>query len=399
MSDLPQKFTDARFKLGFIRPYLGRILYALKPVLTTTMPYGMATDQWLRLYIHPEYLERYSPDETLAVLYHETQHPLRRHGARTIAWGFEPFLANLAGDMTINPGIREETYGHKTEKFTLPAGVVYPEIPPWGYPVGLSMEDYYERLLKQAQAEGGEGHGPGHGDCGSAADGHHRPWEQPDMGEDGTSQAEQDLIVRKVAEDTLERQRQRGNVPAYLVRWAGDLLTPTQNWKTIVAAAIRHSQQVISGKTDYTFARRSRRQDPRIIWPGMISPVPNVAGLLDTSGSMSQEEIRQGLSEFKGVLDSVHLGGIHFLAADAAVHLSKRIFSAAQMVAVGGGGTDMRVGIEAATKLRPRLDLLIVFTDGETPWPEAPPPMRVIVVKVGTGGSVPAWAKAIQIPG
>ncbi|MGB9372573.1 MAG: VWA-like domain-containing protein, partial [Jiangellales bacterium] len=46
----------------------------------------------------------------------------------------------------------------------------------------------------------------------------------------------------------------------------------------------------------------------------------------------------------------------------------------------GGGGTDMRAGIEAASRARPRPDVLIVLTDGYTPWPERPPAGMALVV-------------------
>ena len=41
----------------------------------------------------------------------------------------------------------------------------------------------------------------------------------------------------------------------------------------------------------------------------------------------------------------------------------------------GGGGTDMGAGLDAAAALRPRPDLIIVLTDGFTPWRPAPPPV------------------------
>ena len=41
---------------------------------------------------------------------------------------------------------------------------------------------------------------------------------------------------------------------------------------------------------------------------------------------------------------------------------------------LGGGGTDMGAGLAKAAELRPRPDLIIVLTDGYTPWPSAPPP-------------------------
>jgi hypothetical protein len=65
---------------------------------------------------------------------------------------------------------------------------------------------------------------------------------------------------------------------------------------------------------------------------------------------------------------------------------------------LGGGGTDMGVGLAKATELRPRPDLIVVLTDGFTPWPnEAPKGIRVIVGLMDPSGSVPPWAKAIPI--
>ena len=48
----------------------------------------------------------------------------------------------------------------------------------------------------------------------------------------------------------------------------------------------------------------------------------------------------------------------------------------------GGGGTDMRVGISAA--LEHGANIIIVMTDGYTPWPEAAPRgTKVICCLVG----------------
>ncbi|MGW4501482.1 hypothetical protein ACWENR_23070 [Micromonospora sp. NPDC004336] len=40
---------------------------------------------------------------------------------------------------------------------------------------------------------------------------------------------------------------------------------------------------------------------------------------------------------------------------------------------VGGGGTDMRVGLAASAALRPKDGIVIVATDGDTPWGDIPP--------------------------
>ena len=67
----------------------------------------------------------------------------------------------------------------------------------------------------------------------------------------------------------------------------------------------------------------------------------------------------------------------------------------------GGGGTDMRVGIRAAHQQRPRPDVIVVFTDGHTPWPDAPPPgSAMIAALLGRDRRdlppTPAWATRVE---
>lgn len=61
----------------------------------------------------------------------------------------------------------------------------------------------------------------------------------------------------------------------------------------------------------------------------------------------------------------------------------------------------MGAGIEAAAALKPRPSVVIVLTDGYTPWPEQPPPgVRVVVGLLSQGGeawSAPQWARVVQI--
>ena len=77
--------------------------------------------------------------------------------------------------------------------------------------------------------------------------------------------------------------------------------------------------------------------------------------------------------------------GVTVLSCDAAVHTVARVRRARDVRLGGGGGTDMRVGLAAAAELRPRPDLVVVLTDGYTPWPERPPDRR------GRGGRA-SWA-------
>ncbi len=46
---------------------------------------------------------------------------------------------------------------------------------------------------------------------------------------------------------------------------------------------------------------------------------------------------------------------------------------------IGGGGTDLRAGFAKALRANPRPDVVVVLTDGQTPWPEHRPPCRTVV--------------------
>ncbi|MBW3627645.1 MAG: hypothetical protein KY412_08580, partial [Actinobacteria bacterium] len=120
------------------------------------------------------------------------------------------------------------------------------------------------------------------------------------------------------------------------------------------------------------------------------------------------EQLAQVLAEVEGLLRSVGVGRgqLRVLAGDAAVHTARRVSRASQVDLVGGGGTDMGAGIEAAARLRPRPAVLVVLTDGMTPWPaEAPKGMQVVIGLVddgprARGGQVwatPAWARVVHV--
>ncbi len=251
------------------------------------------------------------------------------------------------------------------------------------------------------------GPSPAAGRCGSCATGIPEHWEDPpplEGGPEGVGRAEAELIRREVARRILEHSRSRGSVPGQLVRWAEEKLRPKVDWRRELAAAIRCAISDVAGQTDYSYRRPSRRQgvvgDGMVILPALRQPVPEIAIVVDTSGSINDKMLSQALAEVAGVLRAIgQRDGVHVLAVDAAVQSSRRVFNTSQVWLVGGGGTDMGVGISAAERLCPRPEVCIVVTDGYTPWPaQRPRGMRVIVVLLDEGGSpVPEWARVIRV--
>jgi len=154
------------------------------------------------------------------------------------------------------------------------------------------------------------------------------------------------------------------------------------------------------GAADYSYRRPSRRQAivPNVVLPSLRQPLPEVAVVVDTSGSMGDNLLARALAEVAGVLRACGLRqGVTVLAVDAQVQACRRVFRPEQVRLAGGGGTDMGAGIEAALRLRPRPQVVIVLTDGYTTWSDEPPPGVWVVVGLLGGGTAPDWARVVQI--
>ncbi|MEU9379422.1 VWA-like domain-containing protein [Streptomyces sp. NPDC048255] len=86
------------------------------------------------------------------------------------------------------------------------------------------------------------------------------------------------------------------------------------------------------------------------------------------------------------------------LACDADVHAVTRVTGAEQVTLAGGGGTDLRVGIPAALALPDRPDVVVVLTDGFTPWPAESPACRLIAALLGEGAPAPpGWVETLRV--
>ena len=397
----------ARYKLTHLFPYLHDAVFSL--ILTPKKGFQtMAVDKFWRCYYdNDELRKKWDVDQVCAVLYHEINHLIREHHMRGEPLGPRNQQKwNIAGDLEINDDIKLDPVLGKH----FPKEAILPET--FQLPDNLLAEQYYQQLPKdeggQGQGDGKDGEkgepGPMSGDCGSAADGQSQDYEEPAPGDggQGVNEAEAEIVRDKVAEAVQEAVDKRiGNVPGDLKRWAEKRRTKTIDWRKELRASIKKAMAQKSGATDYTMTRPSRRDYGDIIFPSLVDPIPAVAVVIDTSGSMGNSEIAQAIAETGKILSSLgSREGVTVLSVDAQVHTCKRVFKENQIKLDGGGGTNMGVGIERAAKLKPRPEIIIVITDGYTPWPDrAPSGSKVIVAltREESRHSCPGYAKIIVV--
>jgi hypothetical protein len=128
-------------------------------------------------------------------------------------------------------------------------------------------------------------------------------------------------------------------------------------WQQVLHAAVRRGVGWGQGQVDYTYSKISRRQHAvgKAIVPALRRPVPAVAVVIDTSGSIDDGLLAQALGEVKAVLASLAVpdSSVTVLAVDAAVHAVQPVRDVREVRLAGGGGTDMGAGITGGTGLPP----------------------------------------------
>lgn len=377
------KLLAARYRAAADRPYLAAALYALTIVATDDVP-TMGVDKHWRCYVSPAFVARTAVPELAGVWIHEVAHLLRDHHDRAANLPREQRRShrrvNIAQDCEINDDLL-------ADGLPLPADRVEPRT--FGLPEGRLFEEYLPQLPADV------------GYCGSGAHGEPSPWDIPGS-DGGVSGVEADALRRTTAEAIRGHLRTRGTVPGGWQRWAEQILAPVVDWRRVLAGAVREAVAWASGAVDYTYRRPSRRSAALrgVVLPSLRRPLPHAAVVIDTSGSMTGDDLAAALAEVTGVLREVGVGGnrLAVLACDAEVQATARVTTAEQVTLAGGGGTDMRVGIRAALAAPQRPQVVIVLTDGYTPWPAEPPGCRLIAGLIGAEPPAPPrWVEPVHI--
>lgn len=377
-----------------------------------------SVDKYGRVYYNPELIEKATLEQRVGIVVHETLHLLLKHYSRAEKIGASGKAWNAAADMEIHsqrklqkllsPDNWIETGNHQVwhsgTLHTMGIKGVFPEA--YGYKNGKLAEYYYKRLSEDESEPDSSMGSPLESDSpGSGVDNQPAPWEQgPPNGKNapGLHEDEMESVVHKVADKVSKSSKARSEIPGGLLRRFEEILEPPKaNWQQLLRQNLRDAVTWVRGNVRYTYSQFNLRQtavpQKGLVLPGRKSPVVEVSVVVDTSGSMGDGRLNRCASELQGIL-SVGSRPVTIVAVDAQVGNIQKVRRLEEVdLGKGGGGTDMRVGIEAALE-KGNPNIIVVLTDGYTPWPSKPiPGVKLLACIINGRPGSAEWIPTVHI--
>lgn len=377
-----------------------------------------------RLDVNPDFYMGLTPEWRLGIVKHEVLHICFFHLLRHDEFEDQE-VANWAMDMEINQYIdakylpakemskadfdakyngmieelvekfksgqlKREDFMSELSKINIPPrGVYIEDYAEKGWDLKAGTRYYYDKMMeakkeKQQSAGRGEdsksgsGEGKGEGTTGCAAadqaiermkdnvpEMYNHEWEDFDK----LSEAEKKLLVSQVnfhLKEIAQSIKSRGTIPGEMQSYIDSLFElkkPKFDWKSYLRRFAGGSYKT------YTVLQRRKPNKRFEENPGIkIKDRNHILVGVDTSGSVSDDELREFLNEihhiFKAGTD------VTLCQFDAAIKNIGPFNPKTEVKIYGRGGTDFEPIVEYANANTRKYTSLIIFTDGEAPAPE-----------------------------
>jgi len=342
------KFSNldkAKVQLLGQSPFFATLLLGTPLVETKDIPTA-ATDG-RKIFYNPDFIDSMPVSQIQFVLAHEVGHMMYEHPMRNGDRIHRVF--NMAADYAMNQLLVDDG-------FDMPSsGLIDSKY------IGMSAEQIYPLLIKdmedgKPQPEDGMGN---------------------DLMEPGTAaeQAEAKSQMRRMVAQAATAARMAGKFSAGLAKFVDQVLNPVVPWQDLL-----RDYMTRTNKDDESWRHRNRRFHNVYLPARHSERMGEIVIIVDTSGSIGQKELDQVAAEITSIADTVKPELIRVVYVDTEV-AGEETFECGEAIKLtpqGGGGTDMVVGLEHVSKYDP--EVVILITDGYTPWPTSEPEYPLIVV-------------------
>jgi len=354
------KLITARVGLLLRHPFFGNMATRMNLIDASEWCQTLATDG-RNFYFNLEFVDKMNPKECEFGFAHEVLHNVFDHLGRRD--NRDPILSNIAADYAVNQILKDERIG---------------EVPDWikifqdNKYRGMSYEEIYADLEKDAikidiselgelldDHLDGEGEGEGSGEGDEDKDGKGRP----------KLTAEEKKQIRDEIKEAMVAAAQSagaGKVPAGIARYIQVFTEPKMDWRQMLRMNI---QSIL--KSNFSFSRPNRKsQHSGAILPGMLNEETiDVSVAIDMSGSISNKQANDFLSEVKGIMDEYKDFKLDLWCFDTEVYNYAKFTGDTSDEIMdyeckGGGGTDFEANWNFMKNEGIEPKRFIMFTDG-----------------------------------
>jgi predicted metal-dependent peptidase len=310
-------------------------------------------------YYNSRFVDMLKPKELEFLFGHEVLHCVYDHFGRR--GDRDPQLFNIANDYCVNADLKK----HRVGEFITSVPCLYnPEYE------DMSSEEIYDVLYENAEKidinqlleklldehldgddETGGGDKDGNGN---------RPRMSAEERAKVRDEIKEAMLAAAAASDGA------GNIPAGVKRILQDLTAPKMSWRELLRMQLESTL-----KSDYTWMRAGRKGwHMDAIMPGQKpDELIDIAVMIDASGSIDPNMLRDFISETQGIMEQfqsykIHVGTFDTRVYNAVQYDSENLDSMADYQVEGGGGTDFDCIFEYLKEEQIEPKRLVVFTDG-----------------------------------
>lgn len=352
--EVREMLVTARVGMLLRASFFGNLATRLKLVNADEWCATAATDG-RNFYYNTRFIQMLKPKEIEFLFGHEVLHCVYDHFGRR--GDRNPRLWNVANDFAVNGDLKKHRVGefitsvpclYDAKYDGKSSEEIYDDI--YENAEKISIDDLVDRLLDD-HMDGDQGEESGEG-----------------TGRPQLSDEEKAKIRDEIKEAMLSAAQTSGpgNIPAGVKRMISQLTEPKMNWRELLCMQLESTI-----KSDFTWARISRKGwHLDAVMPGMKNDeLIDIAVAIDMSGSISNAQGRDFLSEIAGIMEQFNSYRIHVFCFDTEVYRpaqfnSDNLDTMDDYELAGGGGTDFECIFHYLKDAEIEPKRLVVFTDG-----------------------------------
>ena len=358
-----EKLIATRVKLLLRHPFFGNMATRMKLIDATEWCSTLATDG-RNFYYNNDFVTELTPAQCEFGFAHEILHNVFDHMGRRN--GRDPQLSNIAADYAVNQILKDERIGEIPSVIQIYQNDKYR---------GKSYEEIYDILYEQTEKidvsslgellddhldgdEGSEGSG-NQGEEEIDGSGKGRPKLTPEEKKQIRDEIKEAMVAAAQAAGA-------GKIPVGIARLITDFTEPKMDWRQILRMNI---QSIF--KSNFSFSRPNRKsQHCGAILPGMMNEETiDISVAIDMSGSISDKQAHEFISEVKGIMDEYKDFKLDLWCFDTQVYnYAKFTGDTADEIMTyevkGGGGTDFDANWQFMKENDINPKKFIMFTDG-----------------------------------